>query len=99
MSDAREMNETQRRLARHALGLPNDRKQSYRNRYSASPIGEAHNAWLGLQQRGLADSMPGKSSLVHFYLTHDGATAALEPGESLDPEDFPRQALRGSPHD
>ena len=92
MTDPRELNNTQRRLARHALGLRNAKKRSYRNRYCSPPKGEAFNAWLGLEQRGLAISdPPQRSGNVMFYLTQVGAEAALEPGETLCPEDFPRE--------
>jgi hypothetical protein len=82
------LNETQRRLARHALGLPNSRKRSYRNRYFTTQKGEAFNAWLGMADRQLA-GFQDAGSQVFFWLTRVGAEAALERGESLDTEDFP----------
>lgn len=88
---APEMNETQRKLARHALGLPNSMRRSYRNRYHSNRQGEAFNAWLGLKERGLAVQDDDHSYAV-FYLTQVGAETALEPGETLDPEDFPARS-------
>lgn len=86
MSDPHEMNETQRKLARHALGLPNSKNRSYRNRYFTSGVGEAHNAWLGLAQRQLAVQVGN-----YFELTLVGAQRALNVGEHLDTEDFPAE--------
>jgi hypothetical protein len=46
--------------------------------------------WLGMRARGLAEIEPQPWSLCDFfYLTHAGALAALEEGETLDEEDFP----------
>mgnify|MGYP001563449721 CR=1 FL=1 len=78
----------QRKLARHALGLPNDRKQSYRNRYYSAKEGEAASAWADLVAQGLAARDDAQATNVCFYLTGSGALAALDPGESLDREDF-----------
>lgn len=88
MATPNEMNDTQMRLARHALGLPNSRKRSYRNRYFTAQKGEEFNAWLGLSDRQLA-GFQDAGNQVFFWLTRKGAEAALEPGESLCPEDFP----------
>jgi hypothetical protein len=78
-------------LARHALGLDR-RKFSYRNYYVVGS-GNDHTAWIGLVKRGLAlrrpgDDLTGGSDI--FYLTRAGALAALEPGETLCEEDFPK---------
>lgn len=85
-------------LARHALGLPNARNRSYRNRYIASP---EHAEWRNLVAAGLAEQHSGKevvNGVVRniyaggadlFVLTRAGAEMALQPGESLDTEDFP----------
>ncbi len=85
-----EMNETQLHLARHALGLPNARNRSYRNRYFTVQKDEAFNAWLGLFDRQLAGSQDA-GERVFFWLTRRGAEAALKAGESLCPEDFPAE--------
>lgn len=79
---------SERDLARHALGLPNSRRRSYRNRYFAPPGSESHVIWSALVARGLAE-MSRRPRNDFFCLTRVGAEAALEPGETLDPEDFP----------
>ena len=88
----------QRSMMRHALGLDNDVKQTYRNRYWLAWTTEPdHALWVNLVQQGLAgviEPHPAtiktpKTDLTGFYLTLDGARAVLEPGETLDPEDFP----------
>lgn len=81
----------ERELARHALGLDGRRKRSYRN-YYVIDAGDDHEAWLGLTERGLAKRHKGNpltGGSDWFWLTRTGALAALEPGETLDDEDFP----------
>lgn len=86
------MTPAQKRLARHALGLPNKRKQSYRNYFTAGKAHPAHPDWLGMVAAGDATT---RAKVRHlggddiFWLTRQGAEAALEPGETLCPEDFP----------
>ncbi len=80
-------------LARHALGLPNDRRRSYRNHFVTGEGCEDHAEWLAMVAAGAAwrragSPLTGGDDL--FRLTAEGATAALKPGESLDPEDFPK---------
>lgn len=75
-------------LARHALGLPNDTRRSYRNRYAAPRNSENCAAWETMRAKGAADVFAYSEFLKHFELTKDGAEAALEDGESLDLEDF-----------
>lgn len=80
-------------LARHALGLPNKQRRSYRNRFVAGPGHADFLAWEGLVSVGLA--VKRKWSLIPetesvYMLTRAGAEAALMPRESLDTEDaFP----------
>lgn len=85
------LTDEQKQLARHALGLPNESNRSYRNRYRAPKIGDVNIAWHQMRDAGYAVCQPvqGESSLgPFFYLTEAGARLALEPGETLDPEDF-----------
>lgn len=82
------MTPTQRELARHALGLPNDRMRSYRNSYFVGNRSPAHGEWLKMLERGLAEVEPGEPN-DFFWLTRAGAEMALNEGERLDPEDFP----------
>ncbi|MDE5451293.1 hypothetical protein GWE18_00180 [Bradyrhizobium sp. CSA112] len=83
------MTPSQRKMARHALGLDGERKRSYRNRYFTSIDTPSEDEWNDMCRRGLAEREKGGGKMVHFYLTDEGANAALDPGEILDPEDFP----------
>lgn len=78
----------QRQLARQALGL-NYRMVSYRNRHFLYPGSVIHSVWLDMVAMGAAQRSDHPSGMDHFSLTHAGAEAALEWGESLCPEDFP----------
>lgn len=86
------MTPKQRDLARHALGLPNRNRRSYRNRFFASytPGGD-YEQWEEMREAGYAErarvSPDGRR--YGFWLTESGALAALNKGESLCPEDFP----------
>lgn len=81
----------QKQLARHALGLVDGNKRSYRNRYRAPKDGAVVEAWRAMHAAGYA-----KCSVVaddtplgdYFWMTEAGARLALEKGETLDPEDF-----------
>jgi hypothetical protein len=87
------MTPAQKELARHALGLPNPSRRSYRNRFVASDGERVWKEWQELVGRGAAEARP-LSAHGHgrtlFCLTASGARAALNPGERLCPEDFPR---------
>ncbi len=83
------MTDAQRKLARHALGLPNKKNVSYRNRFYA---GSGHDD-MGVINSMILDkyitltSSDGQSA--RFELTIAGAKLALDKGEYLDVEDFP----------
>lgn len=80
------MNKEQKRLARHALGLPNKKNKSYRNYfYCLSDKGVDFDNWMAMAQMKIATKLKGANT---FILTWKGAHLALEPGESLNPEDF-----------
>lgn len=87
------MTPRQRDLARCALGLGirtgrNKTVRSYRNRFFAS-IGHAdYEDWKAMVAAGEAEGLGDP-----FWLTRAGAEAALNAGESLDPEDFPEVSL------
>lgn len=86
------MTPRQRQLARHALGLPNARRRSYRNRFCAAYVpGGDFDEWAALDRAGLARLINAQDRLATFHLTLAGARAALDPGESLCAEDFPDQ--------
>lgn len=87
------MTPKQRKLARHALGLPNAKKQSFRNRFEAAqaPCGDFEQ-WARMEAQGLArrdTSARASSTTCLFWLTRTGAKAVLNKGETLCPEDFP----------
>lgn len=79
-------------LARHALGLPNKMRMSYRNRFVAGVGHDDFEEWVQMVADGNAEMRDGKSlpyagdSL--FWLTESGARQALKPREKLDREDF-----------
>lgn len=79
-------------LARHALGLPNSNKLSFRNRFCAGKGHPDHAKWNAMVSAGLATVTRGQGGLGGqdtFSLTLAGAKAALMKAESLCPEDFP----------
>lgn len=86
------MTPAQRELARHALGLPNPSGRSYRNRYFVATQSACADQWREMAAAGEAErGEPGhKASSTFFCLTRKGAELALDPRESLCPEDFPR---------
>ncbi|WP_235841803.1 hypothetical protein [Cereibacter johrii] len=92
------MSQHQIELARHALGLPNRRKQSYRSHFVTGPDAPDYDAWEAMVADGFAKKFRGgqlSGGDPVFILTFEGATAALERGERLDPEDFPTQVAHG----
>lgn len=85
------MTPDQRKLARHALGL-DQRSCSYRNYYAAALGTNIEERWDDMVRQGLAERGNDRGRLVGFCLTDAGALAALDVGETLDPEDFPEVA-------
>jgi hypothetical protein len=90
------MTPRQKELARHALGLDQTKSgRSYRNRFYA---GVKHPDWhdwmcmLGAGVAGMRSTDDSAAGECLFYLTAEGAKLALEPGETLCPEDFPEAA-------
>lgn len=86
-------------LARHALGLPNRERRSYRNHFVTGEGSDDHPEWVamvggGFAKRRAGNQLTGGDDL--FWLTPDGAAAALRHGERLDPKDFPgeKRSLR-----
>lgn len=89
------MTPRQKELARHALGLDGRRKQSYRNRFYAGPGHDDFSDWQRMVEDGMARMRgpdPGYRPDCAFWLTREGAEAALNKGERLCPEDFPETA-------
>ena len=86
------LDDWQREMARHALGLREDREDpgrgTFRNRYIAG--GTSIAPWRRMVAAGAAEELGAEpSGSVWFRLTREGAEAALRPGERLNPEDFP----------
>jgi hypothetical protein len=82
----------QRKLARHALGLPNSNHRSYRNRFVAGEGHTDYDEWNVMVTAGdarVARAVKWMGGDDCFSLTFDGAKQATEPRERLDPEDFP----------
>ena len=83
------MNDQQRKLARHALGLPNKQHTSYRNRFCTGPDADNYADWKAMVASGEAiertSALWGGDSI--FALTLKGALAAREPKEHLSRED------------
>lgn len=84
------LSEAERVRARYALGLPNRRRQPSRNHV----VCLAHDDWERLVRDGLATvRRPSEpDGLCTYRLTLAGARAALKPGETLFPNDFPEAA-------
>jgi hypothetical protein len=87
------MTPRQKELARHALGLKEGTRRSYRNHFVAGPGHEDYEEWRAMISAGLAVQARGtpiSGGMDVFWLTRRGAEAALDPGEKLDPvDDFP----------
>lgn len=78
-------------LGRHALGLPNRGRKSYRNRFCAGPTHDDYAEWMvmvsdGNAMRGNGSELSGGDFV--FRLTNQGALGCLTAYEKLDAEDF-----------
>lgn len=91
------MTPEQIKLMRHALGLPNDRMQSYRNRYFAANGSPQAIAWDDLVSRGMAERQEAGSVRSFYCVTLAGAKRAIDPAETLDGEDFPAVTPQENP--
>jgi len=87
------MTPKQKELVRHALGFDAQRK-SYRNRYHATHNSPDHKAWVAMVAQGWAEVYDTQApfGMTCFVVTRKAAIAVMEPGESLDHEDFPEAA-------
>ena len=99
-----ELTPEQIELARHALGIPNKRRKSYRNRFVIGAGCTDYEQWmamvaLGAAKRVDASRVPfGGDDL--FYLTMSGARAALNVADCVgshrvDGDDAIRREYRG----
>ena len=85
------MTPEQIKLARHALGLPNKRKISYRNHFVTGDGSGDYADWNAMVDAGMAKvrrNVEMYGGADYFRLTIDGAKAALAKGEKLSAEDF-----------
>lgn len=80
------LTDTQRKLIRQALGLVN-RKSSYRNFFVADSAHYCRANWEEMVKEGKA-VLIGVNNNDVFRVSISAATAALEPGEWLDPNNF-----------
>lgn len=86
------MNTDQLDLARHALGLPNKQRKSYRNHFVTGPGSLDYDNWQAMVAAGEAtrragNALTGGDDL--FRLTILGARRAVGENERLDLADFP----------
>lgn len=85
------MTENQIELGRHALGLPNKYRESYRNHFVAGSTHDDYAEWMVMVSEGNAIRLE-PSELYGgdfcFSLTRFGAEKCLREKERLDPEDL-----------
>jgi len=83
------MTDKQRKLARHALGLPNKKNTSYRNRFCTGPGSEDYQEWQEMVAHGEAIRRDGPlwGGDSMFFLTLKAALAVREPKEHISRED------------
>lgn len=89
MAEESDVTPEQKRLARHALGLPNDKMVSYANGLQIERNTAAHRNLVSLIDQSLALVDTIGRRYISFHLTRAGAELALKPGERLCEEDFP----------
>jgi hypothetical protein len=83
------MTDSQKQLARHALGLPNKKHTSCRNHFCAGSGHTDWPDWMAMVAQGDAVRRTGPcwGGDSMFYLTLQGALAAREPNEHISRED------------
>jgi hypothetical protein len=84
--------ERQVKLARHALGFPNKKNESYRNHFCIGKGGDGYEDWMDLVSQGLAvrSTGPHWGGDDMFHLTLSGALQVRTPKEHLSREDAER---------
>lgn len=85
------MTKGQIELGRHALGLPNNQRETYRNHFIAGPSHDDYVDWMAMVADGNAirrDPSDLYGGDYCFVLTRNGALLCLTAKEKLDPEDF-----------
>lgn len=91
LTDMPKMSDRMRDLARHALGLPNARRRTYRNHFCTGEGDANWHEWMMMTAAGFATKH--NPSWIHagnsmFRLTRAGANAALDTSEQLCAEDW-----------
>ena len=89
------MTPEQIKLARHAIGLPNKRKTSYRNHFVTGEGSGDYADWNAMVDAGMAKVRRNVEICGgddYFRLTIEGAKTALAKDEKLSAEDFPQVA-------
>lgn len=90
--DVLNLSDEEKKLCRHALGLPNAKKKSYRNHFVTSKGGRDAEVFEVMHDKGLVLRQANNKLLgsgdVFYRLTRAAAAACLEPGERLDQTDF-----------
>jgi hypothetical protein len=83
------MTNRQREFARHALGLPNSAHETNRNHFCIPKGSDGYEDWEDLVSKGMAVKAVGGASWCgdFFYLTLEGAKAALLPIEHVSREE------------
>jgi hypothetical protein len=83
------MTDKQIQLARHALGLPNKKNTSYRNRYCIGVGCDGYEEWEAMVAQGDAIKRTGPlwGGDDMFHLTLKGALAVREPKEHISRDD------------
>jgi len=92
------MNDRQRELARHALGLPNKKNTSYRNHFCAGVDHFDYADWEVMVSQGYAikRTVPYCGGDDMFHLTLSGALLARNPKEHLSREDTAQMRKLGA---
>jgi hypothetical protein len=86
-----QVTENQKELGRHALGLPNNHRTSFRNHFCAGVDHSDYADWMDMVQKGYATRRKGNEITGGddvFWLTKAGAIRCLMPSENLDEADF-----------
>lgn len=81
-----DITDKQRDLVRHALGLDERHKRTYRNHFVTSPLCDEYKEWADLLNHGLARHNKGSQLSGGdevFWATKELATFVLKPDEQL----------------
>ena len=90
MSGELTLTDEQKKVARHALGLPNKNNTSYRNHFCAGPGHADYETWMKMvaQRDAIRLTGPHWGGDDMFLLTWKGALQARRPKEHISREDM-----------